>query len=345
MLEQKTVEITQVTIMHAADTFQRLALQGLSPETKRWYSSRLALITEALDETTILDEVTELHLLKLREKWERKRLAPDTLHGYIRCLRRFFRWLYKHGHTPEDLTQNIPLPRLPKRGRRGISDEHAQAILEEAKRSSVRDYAMLLVFATTSTRRGGVAGLKLSDLHLDEAEPLCRQMQVVEKGNKERTVVMDYDTYYALRDWMAVRPKGSDYVFVTEKGRPLSPSSVSEVIDRYKHRLGITGRCSPHQWRHRWFRQMLSNRMPITQAAQLGGHATIAVTYQFYGQFAMNELQEAYDQYHRITTEERKKASDRPRIVPRPTPRPAQPGARSAQSRRYRAYKKLEGDQ
>ena len=124
--------------------------------------------------------------------------------------------------------------------------------------------------------------------------------------------MMDYDTFYALRDWLAVRPRGSDYVFVTNKGTPLKSASISEVIDRYKHRLGITGHCSPHQWRHRWFRRILTNKMPITQAAQLGGHDTIAVTYQFYGQFAMNELQQAYDKYQQIATEERIKARTRP---------------------------------
>lgn len=292
------VDIHPVKVMDAIATFQRAALQGLSPQTKRWYRSRLSLIAASLGRDRLLSDVLEIDLIQLREKWENQMLAPDTLHGYLRALRRLFRWLFKNDLVPMDLTRNIPLPKLPKRGRRGISDKHAEMILKDARGRSARDYAMLLFLASTSARRGGVAGLKLSDLQLDEPEPFCRQVRVIEKGEKERTVIMDEVTLLALRAWLAIRPPGSDFVFVTREGTPLKVDSVSEVLARYKKRLGITGRCSPHQWRHRWFRKMLTNRMPLTIAAQLGGHESTVVTYQFYGQFAMDELQEAYDRYH-----------------------------------------------
>jgi len=161
----------------------------------------------------------------------------------------------------------------------------------------VRDYAMLLVFQSTSARRGGVSDIKLSDLNLDQPEPDCRKIQVVEKGQKERTVMMDKETYNALIEWLKIRPQGSEYVFVSDKGEKLKPNSISEVIRRYKERLGIKGPCSPHQWRHRWFRRILSNGMPLGQAAQLGGHETTTVTHQFYGQYAIKELIESYDKY------------------------------------------------
>ena len=191
------------------------------------------------------------------------------------------------------------MPRLPKRGKRGISDNHAQRILDEAKRWSVRDYAMILFFASTSARRGGVSGLRLADLRLDQPEPACRLVTVFEKNSKERVVVMDEDTLRAIRAWMAIRPGGSDYVFVSDEGARLKVNSVSEVIDRYKRRLGIVGKCSPHQWRHRWFRHILSNGLPLTQAAQLGGHETVQLTFQYYGQYASDELQSAYDKYYK----------------------------------------------
>lgn len=292
------IEISEITVMHAITTFQRVALQGLSPETKRWYRCRLSLIAGALGETQRLYKVLDIDLIRLREKWEKQNLSPDTLHGYIRAMRRLFRWLFQRGLVTIDLVQDIPLPKLPKRGRRGISDENAMLIMESARQRSVRDYAMLRVFASTSARRGGVAGLKLQDLRTHEQEPYCRQIQVVEKGGKQRTVIMDNETLRALKAWLEIRPSGSEYVFVSNAGKPLNANSISEVIDRYKQRLGIAGPCSPHQWRHRWFRRVLSNRMPLTQAAQLGGHENTAITYQFYGQFAVDELQEAYDKYH-----------------------------------------------
>jgi len=309
-----TVTIQHVTVMNAVATFLKIALQGKAEQTKRWYRCRLSLLIRFLGETRLLFDVMESDLIDWRESIERQGLSPDTLHGYIRAARRLFRWLYKRGLMSADISQDVTLPRLPRRGRSGISDHHASLILEEAKRWSVRDYAMLLVFSSTNARRGGVAELRMSDLDLTAPEPYCRRLQVFEKGLKERTVVMDDETLSALRAWVAVRPvgspgeeltdgvnfrRGSDHVFVTVKGRPLKVDSVSEVIDRYKSRLGIKGRCSPHQWRHRWFRRVLSNKMPLVQAAQLGGHENVEVTYRYYGQFAVDELQDAYDRHYK----------------------------------------------
>jgi integrase/recombinase XerD len=292
-----SVTVRTVTVWNAIQSFMRIALSGKSPATKQWYYARLKLLARALGETRPLLDVLEVDLFQWRESLEGSGLSPDTQHGYIRAARRLFRWLLKRGIVEVDLVQDLHLPRLPRRGKRGISDEHVQLILDEAKRWSVRDYAMLLFLGSTSARRGGVAELRVTDLHLDLPAPMCRKVTVYEKGMKQRVVFMDDETVQALRAWMAVRPGDSDYVFVSDKGTPLKVNSVSEVIDRYKKRLGIVGRCSPHQWRHRWFRRILSNKMPLTQVAQVGGHENVQLTYQYYGQYAADELQDAYDKY------------------------------------------------
>ena len=294
----QAVTVHQVTVMLAIASFLKVALQGRSEQTKEWYRSRLRLLARFLGETRFLFDVLEMDLIDWRESIERQGLSAHTIHGYIRAARRLFRWLYKRGMISADIAGELRLPSLPRRGRSGITDEHAVLILEEAKRWSVRDYAMLLFCASTNARRGGVAALRMADLNLSADEPLCRRVQVFEKGQRERTVVMDSDTLSALRAWVAVRPPGCEQVFVTAEGKPLRVASVSKVIDRYKARLGIRGRCSPHQWRHRWFRRMLSNRMPLPLAAQLGGHESVELTFEYYGQFAVDELQEAYDRHY-----------------------------------------------
>lgn len=293
------VQVHHVTVMNAIQSFQRIALSGKSPQTKKWYSYRLDLMARSLGETRLLIDVLEVDLIQYREFLERKKISPDTLHGYIRAVRRLFKWLHKRGIISADISVEVHLPKLPKRGKKGISDEHAQMILEAAKTHSVRDYAMLLFFGSSSARRGGVQGLRLKDLNLSAPEPLCRQVQVFEKGGIERTVIMDDETFHAMIEWINIRPIGSQYVFVSKKGKPLKVSSISEIIDRYKSRLKIKGPCSPHQWRHRWFRRLISNRMPLSQAAQIGGHRDVKITHEFYGQFAFEELQDAYDRYYK----------------------------------------------
>jgi site-specific recombinase XerD len=295
----QTVQVHQVTVWNAIQSFSRIALSGKSPQTKKWYAYRLDLMARHLGETRPLGDVFEIDLIQYREMLEKRKISPDTLHGYIRAVRRLFRWLHKRGIISADITTEFNLPKLPRRGKKGISEEHAALILAEAKRHSPRDYAMISFFESTNARRGGVASLQISALNLSANEPLRRRVQVIEKGNKERTLIMSDETMTALNAWLKIRKSRSQYVFVSEGGKPLDVNSISEIIDRYKKRLHIKAPCSPHQWRHRWFRRMISNGMPLAQAAQLGGHENTSVTYQFYGQFEIEQLQTAYDRYYR----------------------------------------------
>lgn len=160
------VQVHHITVMNAVQSFQRIALSGKSPQTKKWYSYRLDLMARSLGETRLLLDVLEVDLIQYREFLERKKISPDTLHGYIRAVRRLFKWLHKRGIISADISTEVHLPKLPKRGKKGISDEHALMILEAAKAHSVRDYAMLLFFGSSSARRGGVGGLRLKDLNL-----------------------------------------------------------------------------------------------------------------------------------------------------------------------------------
>lgn len=299
---QTKVEIVlhHLSVMNAIQSFQRIALAGKSPHTKKWYSFRLDLLARFLGETRPLIDVLEVDLLAYREHLEKKQIAPDTLHGYIRAIRRLFKWLHRREVLPVNLAEDIHLPKLPKRGRKGVSDANAAKIIQAAKEHSPRDYALILFLASSSSRRRGVVELKLSHTNFDAPEPECRRVVLFEKGDKERPVFIDDETKSALIAWLKIRPAGSDYVFTTPQGKPLKPAAVSEIIDRYKSRLGLSGPCSPHQWRHRWFRKHLQNKMPLTIAAQIGGHSSTDITYKFYGQFATNELQEAYDRYHEV---------------------------------------------
>jgi site-specific recombinase XerD len=295
---KQLVQVHHVTVMHAIQSFLKIALQGKSPHTKKWYSFRLDVMARALGETTPLMNIQEIDLIRYRDFLERKSIAPDTLHGYIRAARRLFKWLYKRGMISADITTEFTLPKLPKRGKKGIADNHAALILEDARRHSARDYALISFLESTGCRRGGLSSLRLDALNLTDSPPKDRRVQVIEKGNKQRTVFMSEAAAEAVRAWLNVRVSNSQYVFTSEKGKPLNSNGISEVIDRYKKRLGIKSPCSPHQWHHRWFRKLISKRMPLAQAAQIGGHTNTNITFTFYGQFATDELQEAFDRYY-----------------------------------------------
>lgn len=309
---------SQATLRQAVDGFLQVEMVNRSPQTARWYKARLDSMVQAIGDDRPLGDVLEVDLIAYQvqlanrqqmhgsEKSSRKKkvdkpLSKFSLHGHVRAMRRFFKWLHTRGVLGADLSANLELPKLPKQGRKGISEANLRAILAAAQ-GNIRDYAIISFLESTAARRGGVADLRLSDLSLDETDDrLRRRASVREKGEKERTVILSPAALQALEAWLAVRPAAPyDHVFLGAVGdfwHPLKPRGISEIIRRYKDKLGLQGPCSPHQFRHRWARHRLQKGMELGQVSQLLGHQDVKVTIDFYGQFNVDQLQDTYDKF------------------------------------------------
>ena len=302
-----------VCVGDAIEAFLRLEMAGLSAQTAHWYRVRLEALGEWLGPGRALSTVLEMELDEYRaalagraRKDRRKlpRISAFTLHGHVRAVKRLFRWLYQRDVLPADLGRDLKLPKLPRQGRKGISEGNLAAILSAAQEGSIRDYALLRFLESTGVRRGGIEGLLLSDLDVDlEDERLRRRATVREKGEKSRTVIMSREALRALLAWLEIRPEIEDqHVFLGrspgQAWHALSAGGISGIVSRYKKRLGLRGDCSPHQWRHRWARHHLHQGMELSQVSQLLGHEDVGITVRFYGQFTMDQLQESYDRFH-----------------------------------------------
>lgn len=304
-----------ITLGNSVSTFIETALLGDSAANVRWYRARLRLFVTALGAERDLASITERDLilwyksLKERTEAEPPTLSVDTMHGYVRAVRRLFKWLYERRVTVTEMWPILKLPTLPEQERKGINDNHADQIVAAAKDWSARDYAIVLFFDASGARRGGVASLRLSDIDLNAPEPFCQRATVREKGKRIRTVFMSPETQAAMIEWLDVRRaiiekltkkgkkfKPTEYVFIDEdNGMPLQAGGISQILDRYKKRLKIVGRCSPHQWRHRFARVRLMDDVPLNVVGQLLGHKSVTVTAKHYGNLLVNELQSSYN--------------------------------------------------
>lgn len=309
-MNAKSIElqnIEETTLGEAIDIFMEEALLGKSPETYRWYTCRLGLFKKAFGASTKLSEITKKDLiawwrgLDARTLEEPPTLTVDSFHGYVRGPRRLFSWLYKNNLISQDLTQYMVLPTLPERQRKGVSDDVVVKLIE-ATEGNLRDRAIMLFLESTGARRAGVASLKMQDIDPDAPEPYCRRATVFEKGKRTRCVFMSKLALESLKKYLATRNTTSQYVFIdTRPGREdnkLLPGAINQIIVRYKKKLGITGMCSPHQWRHRYCRSLIQNKMPLSTVQQLAGHKSIQVTAMIYANLLVDELHEAYDEMY-----------------------------------------------
>jgi len=308
-----------VTLGDAFETFLSVGLAGRDPKTVRFYQNRAGRLIKHLGvdyplHAVMLADLLDWYVvLENDPEWD---YEPHTMHGFVRATRRFFRWLVEQGILDESPAAGLPLPKLPKNGQKGIADTHVTAILG-AVADHPRNYALLRFLESTGCRIGGVIGLQMGDLNLEAEPPLCRRVTVREKGNKTRTVFLSPGAEAALRAYLVVRvvcAQGHvatddcgcdkiDTVFVgRQAGRawsPLKATGIRMVIARAAKKVGIPkdASISAHQWRHRWARKMLQAGMEISLVSQLMGHESVDITVRYYGQFAVKQLQSAYDRY------------------------------------------------
>jgi site-specific recombinase XerD len=342
-IDLRAASLRSASLAQAVETFIRLELEGQdrAPDTIRWYRDRLDRLAADLGADRPLADVMEIEL----EEWlagqstrrqlygggssrpqTEGKLSAFTLRGYTRALRRFFRWAAKKKLVEINLAAELRMPKKPKIGRKGVSEDDRKAMIEDAAAPlrlrlpedtspateteirAFRDLAILLFVSSTGCRLGGLANLTLADLRLSDPNPrLARRVSVIEKGEKGRNVYLNAEAFEALAAWLRVRPQGADSrVFVGRKNgatiwKGLSKGGLYGVFKDHAIAAGVKARpdalWSPHQWRHRCGRYMIEQGLDLSRLSQIMGHSTVQITFEHYSQFDDDRLQTAYDQF------------------------------------------------
>jgi site-specific recombinase XerD len=191
-----------------------------SPQTIIWYERRLSALVLFLGDVKLADvTIQDLRrwraaLVERNARWvnhpsgrraEPGGLSMHTLHGYVRAVRRFFRWLEDEGMIVASPARRLELPRLPRGIVKGIAQQDLSLILEAARQSSPRDLALAWFFYSTACRVGGAVNLRLGDLRLERG-----LAYVHEKFDKTRPVFLLPAAVEAMRAWLDIRPDSDD---------------------------------------------------------------------------------------------------------------------------------------
>jgi len=166
---------------------------------------------------------------------------------------------------------------------------------------SARDRLIVLLMARAGLRRGEVAGLRRSDVHLlGDSGPLgCdtprAHVHVVRRGDnpngawaksrRQRVAPLDFVTVQAFDTYQFERmsvpgASGSDLVFVNlfraPVGAPMRLDAVNDLVAAASRRAGIDPVLRPHQLRHAFGSNVADAGGGIDVIASLLGHASVS---------------------------------------------------------------------
>ena len=204
----------------------------------------------------------------------------------VSSIRVFFNYLCnKAGLIEKNPAQNLETPKLDKRIPKYLTLDDSKKLLEAVNdmddRNKERDYAIITLFLNCGMRLSELVGINIKDINFND-----QKLNVIGKGNKERTIYLNSACMNAVNKYLAVRPHDNikydskDALFLSERRERISNRTVQYIVKQELKRSGLdTNKYSVHKLRHTAATLMYKyGNVDIRALQELLGHESISTT-------------------------------------------------------------------
>lgn len=149
-----------------------------------------------------------------------------------------------------------------------------------------RNIAIFRVLRGTGIRESELAGLDLSDLHLNEEMPYITILgKGVYREMQNRTVYLSGSALKAIREWLEYRSTldnivDTEAVFINKNGTRTTERNIKQIFENYGN--GI----SPHMMRH-YYASVMNQNGNLAFVQQQLGHSSVNTTVNNYANGAV----------------------------------------------------------
>jgi len=174
-----------------------------------------------------------------------------------------------------------------------LNKEEVMAIADQCNKgvSGLRNKVLIILLYRCGLRVSEVLGIRSSDYNQSEGT-----IRVIGKGQKLRVVGLDSQTRMNLDLWMLKRKElgingvGNPPIFcgISKQniGQPIQTVYVRNLLKRLASKVGIEKRVTPHQLRHLFSHEMLSEGVGLHHIQRSLGHSAIATTSKYLERFS-----------------------------------------------------------
>lgn len=281
---------------------RELAGRAAAERTRRAYGADLGQFGEWAT-AAALEPVAAGHrdLRRYAAALSERGAAKATVARKLAALRGFYEHLLRIGAVTRNPADLIASPKRDSRLPRILRRDEAAALLDRIPASApleVRDRAMLELAYGCGLRSEEVVNLDTGALDFEAEE-----LRVTGKGSKTRVLPVGELAQRALARYLAqARPALLDdprepALFLSARGRRLSPSDVRRRLERWVRNAALAGGVSPHALRHSFATHLLEGGADLRAIQELLGHASLSTT-QIYTRVEAGRLRRQYAHSH-----------------------------------------------
>ena len=199
----------------------------------------------------------------------------------ISAIKSWFKYLH---NTVELIDKNpsekLELPKLQKRNPVYLTLSESEKVinaikLEENEFNRARDLCIILIFLTCGLRISELTGINIESIKDDK-------LNVIGKGNKERTVFLNENCLYAIKCYLKLRPITPDTtaLFISSHKKRISNRSIQIRLKKYIQLAGLDPNIyTPHKLMHTAATLMYKyGDVDIRTIQSILGHTSVATT-------------------------------------------------------------------
>ena len=286
--------------------------RGLSSNSISAYKRDLAKFSEYLVfEKLDFERLSEDEIISFEVWLKGLGMAVTSINRNISALKSFYKYLAQEFSTNNPVSA-VASSKVPRRLPKALTIKEITSLIDSTKREgdpiSLRDHAIIELLYGTGARVSEIVGIDINDFAQSDIEgnPITT-LKLRGKGSKERIVPLGSFAKSALDEYLVrIRPnlltksksaRVETALFLNQRGSRLSRQSAWQMISDAADSTGLSGKVSPHVFRHSYATHLLDGGADIRVVQELLGHASVTTT-QIYTLITIDKVREAYATAH-----------------------------------------------
>jgi site-specific recombinase XerD len=224
-----------------------------------------------------------------------------TVTRMMSSLRSFYDYLKLEKLVFENPARKVRLPKTPKRIRGNdltVKDVQAMVNLPCINLKELRDIAVVHFLAATGVRATACGRIKLDEIYPDRLEGLV----IGGKGDKDRLIFFTSRCRIMLANYIEnarreLERQKSDYLFLSDTGKPLDRAGINQIVKRAAKRAGLKSDVSSHLLRHWLCTVLLEDGVNLRIVSEVAGHERLSTTSR-YAHVSLELMRKSIDRFH-----------------------------------------------